>query len=57
MSAAPLTLADIGEAKLRAEKLGDKWLASVVRQMANELRSLREQHAAAAFLQGLEEQY
>lgn len=57
MSAEPLTLADIGKAKLRAEQLGDKWLASVVRQMANELRVLREQHASAAFVQGLEEQY
>lgn len=48
-----LTEEDIHRARIRAEKLGDPWLAAVIRRMAQEMKDLREQHAAALFVQGI----
>lgn len=48
-----LTEEDIYRAIQKAEKLGDPWLAMVIRRMYREMNGLREQHAAALFVQGI----
>lgn len=48
-----LTEEDIYRAIQKAEKLGDPWLAMVIRRMKQEMLDLREQHAAAQFIQGI----
>lgn len=47
-----ITEEEIYRAIVRAEKL-DPWLAMVIRRISREMRELREQHAAAQFIQGL----
>lgn len=47
-----LTEEEIYRAIQKAEKL-DPWLAMIIRRMSREMRDLRDQHAAALFVQGL----
>lgn len=47
-----VTEEEIYRAILKAEKL-DPWLAQIIRKMVREMRELRDQHAAALFVQGL----
>lgn len=52
MNRRELTEEDIYRAKVRAEKI-DPFVADVIRRMAQEMRELREQHAASLFVQGI----